>query len=95
MASKGGQKKKDKNAKGSAAGRNRMTADQWSRYNSRVAKRTLARMLKSNGPAEAAEWAKKNEATHVLKELARHGNENESVGGSSKIAELAKQALSE
>ena len=56
----------------------------------RVKKRTLALILKSNGPIYAKDWAKKNGATDILIELTKNKS---GFGGPSKISQLAREAL--
>ncbi len=80
------QKKKDKNAKGSAAGRNNLKCAQYAGYEHQmlIKERKLCKILKSNGPKAAKQWAERNGVTGMLHKL---------TCDSGKIAQLASEAL--
>ncbi len=52
---------------------------------------TLARILKSNGPAAARKWAEEHGVLPQLRDIAKYGEKE--TGGQSKAAQLAEQAL--
>lgn len=82
------QQKKDKNAKGSAAGRNSKKLARYQGYEATKARaeRTLRRMLRSNGPKAAREWAERTNNLDVLGGFAEYF-------GDEKAGQLARQAL--
>ena len=82
------QQKKDKNARGSAAGRNSRKSVRYQEYSAvkNRAERTLRRVLRSNGSKAAREWAERTKNLDVLNGLAE-------AFGDEKVGQLARQAI--